>query len=87
MSNTTTETPQEELRRHYRQLKLGAQASFAGIIVAMPNVAATDGQRALEAKHGTPRQFAQAVVNAIGEISSDEADAAIQKYLDEWRRA
>jgi hypothetical protein len=59
----------------------------ADIIDEMPNKATTPGQKALERKHGTPRSFAQACVNAIGEISCLEAHAAIRKYLREWNAA
>jgi hypothetical protein len=41
----------------------------------------------LEAKHGTPFEFAVACYNAVpGFISRDEADAAIKRYNDEWVR-
>ena len=54
---------------------------------ALPDKATTAGQRALRKKHGTPRAFASAVVNAIGEISILEAQLAIRKYRDEWQAA
>lgn len=57
------------------------------VVATMPNKATTAGQRALQKKHGTPRQFADACVNAIGEISPLDAHRAIRKYLDEWERA
>jgi hypothetical protein len=38
-------------------------------------------------KHGTPREFSQAVWNAIGEISVDEARTAIEAYEREWYKA
>lgn len=41
----------------------------------------------LEAMHGTPIQFARACYRAIGEISVDEAQAAIAKYEREWSAA
>lgn len=59
----------------------------ADVIAMMPNKATTAGQRALQKKHGTPRVFARAVVNAIGEISILEAQLAIRKYRDEWQAA
>jgi len=59
----------------------------ADLIAGLPNKAVNDAQRALEKKHGTPRSFAQAVVNAIGEISCLEAHTAIQRYLSRWNAA
>ena len=59
----------------------------ADVIAMMPDKATTAGQRALQKKHGTPRAFARAVVNAIGEISILEAQLAIRKYRDEWQAA
>ena len=50
----------------------------------LPDVPRTEGQRALAAKHGTPRQFARACADALGEISIEEADDAVRKYLAEW---
>lgn len=47
----------------------------------------TAKQAALKAKHGTPAQFARAVYRTIGEVSADEAKAAIAKYNQEWRAA
>lgn len=44
-------------------------------------------QRELEEAHGTPKEFAMALWNALGEISVDEAHAAIQKYEAEWHEA
>ena len=38
-------------------------------------------------KHGSPLAFAGACANAIGEISVDEAENAIAKYLQEWKDA
>lgn len=63
------------------------RADQADVIAMMPNRATTAGQRALQRKSGTPRQFARAVVNAIGEISVQEAHATIRKYLEEWKAA
>jgi hypothetical protein len=37
--------------------------------------------------HGRPIDFANAVWNAIGEISVDEARVAISRYEAEWRSA
>lgn len=59
----------------------------ADVIAAMPTKAQTAGQRILQRKHGTPRLFARAAVNAIGEVSVLEANVAIRKYLHEWQAA
>lgn len=47
----------------------------------------TRGQRSLKQAHGTPDAFANAVWRAVGEISVDEANAAINKYRAEWEAA
>ncbi|WP_423176256.1 MULTISPECIES: hypothetical protein [unclassified Stenotrophomonas maltophilia group] len=47
----------------------------------------TRGQRALKEAHGTPEAFASAVWRAVGEISVDEAQTAINKYQAEWEAA
>ena len=70
-----------------RQAIQETRNDHADVIAMMPNEATTAGQRALKKKHGTPRAFARAVVNAIGEISVLEANVAIRKYLDEWKAA
>lgn len=56
------------------------------LIDEMPDKAKTKGQRDLKKKHGTPQEFAKAVVNAIGEISCLEAHTAIEKYEQEWNK-
>lgn len=41
--------------------------------------------RALKrAAHGTPREFERAVFNALGEISYAEANAAVERYNEEY---
>lgn len=47
----------------------------------------TPGQLALKNRHGTPRAFARSVMACLGEISLDEARAAIDRYNDEWVKA
>lgn len=41
----------------------------------------------LWAKHGSPAQFAKAVRDCLGEISLEEAVAAIDQYCIEWANA
>lgn len=53
----------------------------------MPHDAVNSAQRELVFKHGSPRMFAQACINAIGEISCLEAHMAIAKYKKEWEAA
>jgi hypothetical protein len=77
------EPPVRAIRETIRQTR----DDHADVIAMMPDKATTAGQRALQKKHGTPRVFARAVVNAIGEISVLEANVAIRKYLDEWQAA
>lgn len=48
----------------------------------------TKKQAALVKKHGTPAEFAQAVYACVpGDISMDEARAAVDKYNAEWQAA
>lgn len=59
-----------------------------GLIASMPDASKTsEAQKKLAAKHGSPREFAQACVNAIGEISCLEAHTAIAKYKKQWEAA
>lgn len=47
----------------------------------------TPKQKQLKAAHGTPDEFAEAVMRAVPEISLDEAATAISKYQFEWDAA
>jgi hypothetical protein len=73
----------EEVRRAIEETR----ADNADLINEMPNKATSAAQRILQAEHGTPREFAQACVNAIGEITCLEAHTAIQKYRKQWEEA
>jgi hypothetical protein len=45
-------------------------------------------QKALAKKHGSPAEFAKACYECVpGDISMDEARAAIEKYNQEWVEA
>lgn len=44
-------------------------------------------RKTLKKRHGTPKEFERAVLNALGEISWGEAMAAINKYRREWKEA
>lgn len=61
----------EEARRVISRMKLPTEATNAV-------------QRSLEARSGTPRAFADGLVETIGEISLQEATQAIRRYEDEW---
>ena len=51
-------------------------------------ISLTPKQRKLAKKHGTPAEFAQAVYKCVpGDISMDEAQAAVAKYNREWAAA
>ena len=57
-------------------------------LVRRIRLALPPGQRRLQKKHGTPAEFAQAVYRCVpGDISMDEAKAAIAKYQREWDAA
>lgn len=64
-----------------------AKDQHSDIVDSMPDKAASYKQRLLQREHGTPKEFATAVVAAIGEISVLEAQLAIRKYRDEWEAA
>lgn len=64
-----------------------AQEDNCDVIDGMPDVATNAAQRALQDKHGTPKAFAAACVNAIGDISPLEAHTAIKRYRDLWAMA
>lgn len=74
-------------RTRARAMVAEARGSVRSLPEGLPDEASTPGQRELQAKHGTPRAFAEACVNAVGEISPDEARAAVGRYVDEWERA
>lgn len=60
---------------------------FCEIYREIPQQHRNEGQRLLMKKHGSPYQFAKAVSEVIGEISVDEAQMAVEKYLMEWHAA
>lgn len=49
--------------------------------------AKTPGQKRLQKKHGTPREFAGVCIHALGDISIDECHKAIREYQREWEAA
>ena len=72
-----------------RGMVRGARDSAHSLInpETLPDEATTEGQRAMVAKHGTPRTVALGIIEAVGEISVAEAAAAVNRYLEEWNRA
>lgn len=69
------------------RLVTDARKSFAWLIMSMPDTPVTKGQFILYATGGTPREFAEAVVDLIGELSIEEARLAIADYRREWDMA
>jgi len=55
--------------------------------LGLPDKAISTGQRRLQKKHGTPLKFAHVCAEALGEVSVDEANDAIEKYRREWLAA
>lgn len=49
-----------------------------------PDKPKTKKQRQLAKEKGTPAEFADKCLAALGEISWDEAQAAVDRYLKEW---
>lgn len=44
----------------------------------------TKAQKTLKRLHGSVEEFTDAVINAIGDVSKDEALAAIREYRRRW---
>lgn len=61
-----------------------ARDSLRRTTKSLPNRAKTKRQRQLVARHGSPRAFANAVIDAVGTISRWEAVEAIWNYMEEW---
>lgn len=78
---------QQELQKQMADMIDQIRADNGDLIASMPCDAVTPGQEALKAKHGSPRAFAQACNNAIGEISCLEAHTAIAEYKAKWDAA
>jgi len=83
-ASTSSSVHRSESLNSIRSDILVAAASFDSLIPTLPFRAKNSRQAALQNKHGTPRQFAQACVGALGEISVLEAQDAISHYLNEW---
>lgn len=64
-----------------------AQKDGSWIYENMPRRTQTEGQEKLLKLHCSPYTFGKACVQAIGEISILEAQAAAEKYLREWNAA
>lgn len=80
----TTDTTFAEYTATLRELR----ESYADEVAAMPDAATTAGQSVLQAKHGTPREFAAAIVRAMGDmISPAEGEKAMAEYLTIWNAA
>lgn len=47
----------------------------------------TPAQEKLQAAHGTPLEFAKALILAIGDVSKTEALDALNRYEEEWLSA
>lgn len=64
-----------------------ARAAHRAHFATLTNRATSKAQKQLARKHGTPKAFAQSCTMALGEISINEVNSAIAKYLDEWEAA
>lgn len=78
---------QQELQKQMAEMIDQIRADNGDLIASMPTDATTPGQEELKRKHGSPRAFAQACNNAIGEISCLEAHTAIAEYKAKWDAA
>lgn len=68
-----------------RDTVTNARAEAGNRFSHLPDAAETPGQQLLAQAHGTPRSFAARCVAAIGEISVDEAEQAVESYYQSRR--
>ena len=78
---------QTDFRKIAKEMVDDARASLADLPNGLPDSPTNDGQYALAAKHGTPKQFARSIIQAVGEISPLDARIAVTRYLPEWNQA
>lgn len=64
-----------------------AREASAWMLEGLAREAKTDAQKELQAKHGTPYEFGEAMIRAIGMVSIGQAKAAIDEYRAEWEAA
>lgn len=74
----------EMFRQEAQKMIAEARDSVADLPNGLPDAAITPKQKELQTRHGTPKQFAEACIKAIGDISPAEAQAAVARYLNEW---
>ncbi len=80
-------TNQKDVQEMIRAAKADIREDNQEVIDSMPDVATTPGQEELKKKHGTPREFATAAFDAVGEISCLEAHASVADYKERWEHA
>ena len=74
------------MKKAFVAIVRSAQNDFASRFDHLPKQAKTDVQRNLQAKHGSPYEFAVACSKAVGDfISIEEAEDSIQKYIAQWK--
>ncbi len=62
--------------------------SYDVVVDGMPDGPAVNAkQQELKDLHGTPKEFAKALLNAVGTISGDEADFHMRAYRSKWEKA
>lgn len=66
--------------------KLDSMVALHRYALKQPNETKSKKQQRLKKKHGTPKEFALACYECVGEISVDEAHDAIIKYTKEWNK-
>lgn len=77
----------EAVKEAMRTMMAAVRETSSWLLEGLPREATTEGQRALQAKHGTPYEFGQRCINALDMISPSEAKTAIDKYKREWEAA
>ncbi len=75
------------MKHELREDVISSRREFSRRYWNLPMRSKNAAQKALLAKHGTPFDFAKACAAAIGEISVEEAEKAVAKYLKEWKAA
>lgn len=80
-------TNAEQFRAEAQQMYAKARTAVSYLTAGLPDKAYTPGQQKLAEKHGTPLKVAESIIKAVGEISIDEAEAAVTRYLHQWEAA
>lgn len=73
--------------KEYKKMIDQIRSENGELIASMPHDAETPEQDLMKEKYGSPRAFAQRMVNSIGEISCLQAHSSIFAYKKQWDKA